>query len=65
MPTKNLLDCSYDELIDIILNLQYDIDTLEQTIDGLKEERTNKINKDFEDNKKMMKDILESFTPLI
>lgn len=58
MLINDLLQCDYDELIDIIMSMQGYIGTLESEIRRLKQERTDKITKDFEDNKKMVAEIL-------
>lgn len=58
MLINDLLQCDYDELIDIIMSMQDYIGTLESEIQRLKQERTDKITKDFEDNKKMVAKIL-------
>lgn len=58
MLINDLLQCDYDELIDIITSMQGYINTLESEIQRLKQEYTDKITKDFEDNKKMVTEIL-------
>lgn len=60
MLIDELLNCTYDELINYIIGLTKYIDTLEDKIDELEREKTDKINKDFEDNKKLVGEIINS-----
>lgn len=54
-----LYDLTQDELIDYILVLLDDIDSLELKLKQEQRRLNDKINKDFEDNKKMVANIFK------
>lgn len=54
-----LYDLTYDELIDYIQDLWEEIDSLELKLQQEQRRLTDKINKDFEDNKKMVANIFK------
>lgn len=54
-----LYDLTQDELIDYVLVLLDEIDSLELKLKQEQQRLTDKINKDFEDNKKMVANIFK------
>lgn len=56
----DLYEMTYDELIDYILNVQYDYMTLERKLINEEKKYIDKINKDYEDNRKMVANLLSS-----
>ena len=54
-----LYDLTQDELVDYVLVLLDEIDSLELKLKQEQQRLTDKINKDFEDNKKMVANIFK------
>lgn len=54
MTIEELYSLNYEELIDYVLQLQIDIDMLEYKLDIMKKQKTEKINKEYEDNRNMV-----------
>lgn len=59
MTIEELYSLNYEELIDYVLQLQIDIDMLEYKLDIMKKQRTEKINKEYEDNRNMVATIFK------
>lgn len=55
---KELYEFSQDELIDFIFSLYRKINRLDEEISNIKQKNNDKINKDFEDNKKLVSNLL-------
>ena len=55
-----LYDLSYEELIDYIVDLQARIDYLVYELDREKKKSYNKANKEFEENKAFISQLIES-----
>jgi len=55
---KELYEFSQDELIDFIFSLYREINRLDEEISNIKQKNNDKINKDFEDNKKLVSNLL-------
>ena len=61
---EELEQFNYYELIDYIISCQYAIEDLNDEIKILQGKITNSINKDFEDYKNMMGNVLKNFAEL-
>ena len=59
MTIEELYLLNYEELIDYVLVLLDEIDSLELKLKQEQQRWTDKINKDFEDNKKMVANIFK------
>ena len=59
MVIEELYQLSYEELIDYILQLQIDINMLEYELDILKKRNTEKISKEYEENRNMIANIFK------
>lgn len=59
MTIEELYSLNYEELIDYVLQLQIDIDMLEYKLDIMKKQKTEKINKEYEDNRNMVATIFK------
>lgn len=59
MTIEELYSLNYEELIDYVLQLQIDINMLEYKLDIMKKQRTEKINKEYEDNRNMVATIFK------
>ena len=59
MTIEELYLLNYEELIDYVLILLDEIDSLELKLKQEQQRLTDKINKDFEDNKKMVANIFK------
>lgn len=59
MTIEELYSLNYEELIDYVLPLQIDIDMLEYKLDIMKKQKTEKINKEYEDNRNMVATIFK------
>ena len=55
-----LKDMTFEELIDYILILEKENDFLKEELRKEREKLTNKINKDYEDNKDMIENIFKN-----
>lgn len=55
-----LQDMTFEELIDYILILEKENDFLKEELRKEREKLTNKINKDYEDNKDMIENIFKN-----
>lgn len=53
-----LYELSQEEMIELVLDLQDDIYSLENNIKELKQERTNKITQDYNDYRNMVSSLL-------
>lgn len=56
-----LYELDYDELIDYVIELWNDISNLERDLEKAQRELSDKIKKDFEDNKKMVSKVFTEF----
>jgi hypothetical protein len=56
-----LYELDYDELIDYVIELWNDISNLERDLEKTQSELSDKIKKDFEDNKKMVSKVFAEF----
>lgn len=59
MVIEELYQLSYEELIDYILQLQIDINMLKYELDILKKRNTEKISKEYEENRNMIANIFK------
>lgn len=59
MTIEELYSLNYEELIDYVLQLQIDINMLEYKLDIMKKQKTEKINKEYEDNRNMVATIFK------
>ena len=59
MTIEELYSLNYEELIDYVLQLQIDIDMLEYRLDIMKKQKTEKINKEYENNRNMVATIFK------
>lgn len=59
MTIEELYSLNYEELIDYVLQLQIDIDMLEYKLDIMKKQKTEKINREYEDNRNMVATIFK------
>lgn len=59
MTIEELYSLNYEELIDYVLQLQIDINMLEYKLDIMKKQRTEKINKEYENNRNMVATIFK------
>lgn len=55
-----LKDMTFEELIDYVLILEKENDFLKEELRKEREKLTNKINKDYEDNKDMIENIFKN-----
>lgn len=59
MTIEELYSLNYEELIDYVLQLQINIDMLEYKLDIMKKQKTEKINKEYEDNRNIVATIFK------